>query len=215
MSTVQAGMIFSGAVGTGIFMKHNVLDGTWSNPVAVGLSGVGFGFVMGANLKDVLLFMPDDETVETFFSKGVEMSAQMNLTMAMGREFETMVGGSSTGTAAIESIAYSRGAFISANLQGAIVGPRPKANEAFYGPGNYDPARIVDGQIPFPIDKHTLIEDVKAKLVKCVNGETQMPGEDDKAKAEAALDHAHAAAGAVDDDIVHVNIEEEAAKEAA
>ena len=214
MSTVQAGFIFSGSVGTGIFMKHN-LDGTWSNPVAVGMTGVGFGFVFGANLKDVLLFMPDDASVQTLFGAGVELSAQSNVTVAVGREFDGSLGVSASGTSAVVSIAYSKGAFIGLSMQGGIVGPRTKANEAFYGPGNGDPARIVDGQIPFPLDRHTLIDDVKAKLTKCAKGESELPGDADKEKAAAALAHAERAAEDVNSsaEVVHVNIETEAAKD--
>lgn len=214
MSTVQMGFVFSGSVGTGIFMKRND-DDTWSSPVAVGVTGIGFGIVLGINMKDVLLFLPDEASIQTMFQKGAELSAQTNLTAGVGREFDGALGASGSGTSAIISIAYSTGAFIGMSMQGAVVGPRPKANEAFYGAGNTDPAKIIDGQIPFPSEKHTLIDEVKAKLAKCARGETEVPGAADKAKADAALPHAEEAAAKVNSssDVVHVNIEEEAAKE--
>lgn len=217
MSTIQAGFIFSGSVGTGIFMKRH-LDNTWSNPVAVGITGVGFGFLLGANLKDVVLFLPDDASVQTLFTRGVELSAQSNVTAVIGREFEGAIGASTSGTSAIVSIAYSKGAFLGASMQGGVVGPRNKANEAFYNQPA-DPAAIIDGRIPVPLEKQhkTLLDDVKAKLVKCARGESEVPGAADEAKAEAALREANQASEVVNrihaSEVVQVDIEAEAVKE--
>jgi lipid-binding SYLF domain-containing protein len=41
------------SVGTGYCLLRN-LDGSWSNPVACGVAGVGFGILIGAALKDVV-----------------------------------------------------------------------------------------------------------------------------------------------------------------
>jgi len=216
MTTVQAGMIFSGSVGTGIFMRRN-LDGSWSNPVAVGISGIGFGFVFGANVKDVIIFFPDDKSIETMFSRGVELSASTQVTAVVGREFEGAVGASGSGTSALISYAYSKGAFIGLSMQGAIVGPRTKANETFYGPGNSDPAKIIQGEIQFPTVKPTLIDDVKEKLDKCAKGISEKPSDAnaDAAKVDAAMKHAEEAAGVVNSmtEVQHVDIAAEASKE--
>lgn len=214
VSMVQVGAIFSGTVGSGIFLKHNP-DGTWSNPVAVGMSRVGFGLLFGAQIKDVIIFMPDDKSVETFFSTGAEISDQLNLTIAVGREMDGTLGVSGTGLSANLCVAYTKGAYAAIAVEGAVVGPRTKTNTHFYG--EEDPQKIVYGGIPFPADKVTLIDDVKAKLSKCAAGLSEKPGEGDKAKVEAALDHANAAGAQAPshDHVVIVNAEEEAAKEAA
>ena len=47
VSVVEAGFIFSGNVGTGILIRKNP-DGSWSNPCAMGLTGVGWGAIFGA-----------------------------------------------------------------------------------------------------------------------------------------------------------------------
>jgi lipid-binding SYLF domain-containing protein len=45
------------------FLLKN-LDGSWSNPVACGVAGVGFGILIGAALKCVvIIFMAGDESV--------------------------------------------------------------------------------------------------------------------------------------------------------
>eukprot|EP00529_Nitzschia_sp_RCC80_P028665 CAMPEP_0113494430 /NCGR_PEP_ID=MMETSP0014_2-20120614/29102_1 /TAXON_ID=2857 /ORGANISM="Nitzschia sp." /LENGTH=265 /DNA_ID=CAMNT_0000388321 /DNA_START=87 /DNA_END=884 /DNA_ORIENTATION=+ /assembly_acc=CAM_ASM_000159 len=217
ISTIQAGLIFSGSVGTGILMKRN-LDGSWSNPVAVGMTGVGFGFLVGANLKDIIVFFPDDESIQTCFKSGVELSAQSNITAVVGREFEGAMGVSGSGTSAVVSIAYSKGAFIGASMQGAVVGPRHKANEIFYGQPA-DPVAIMDGKIPIPTEKEntTLLSDVKTKLTKCANGESEVPGAAEEQKNESALQHAEQASEAIGsihaEEVTHVDIEAEAKKE--
>jgi len=54
----QLGFIFSGNVGTGIVMLKSP-DGTFNQapPCAVGLTGVGFGLLAGASVKDVVMFL--------------------------------------------------------------------------------------------------------------------------------------------------------------
>lgn len=89
--------MFSGSVGTGIFMKRDDISGEWSNPVACAVAGVGVGILMGANVKDIIVFLPDQISIETFFSKGVQMSTQSNVTVGVGREFDGTIGASMTG----------------------------------------------------------------------------------------------------------------------
>eukprot|EP00339_Tiarina_fusa_P006119 CAMPEP_0117055462 /NCGR_PEP_ID=MMETSP0472-20121206/38454_1 /TAXON_ID=693140 ORGANISM="Tiarina fusus, Strain LIS" /NCGR_SAMPLE_ID=MMETSP0472 /ASSEMBLY_ACC=CAM_ASM_000603 /LENGTH=263 /DNA_ID=CAMNT_0004771479 /DNA_START=116 /DNA_END=907 /DNA_ORIENTATION=+ len=214
INTVQAGFMFSGSVGTGIFMKRS-LDGSWSNPVACGVTGVGFGFLIGANVKEVIIFMPDDDSVQTFFSGGLNVGAHSNLTVGVGREFEGGAGVSGSGMSATLAIAYSKGAFVGASMEGAVIAPRRKANEAFYGPGNGTPSAIIDGTVLYPVGKETMLDEVKTKLVKLGQGLSEKIGEAEKIKAQAAAAAADAASDTMkteDSDIVLVDAEAEAAK---
>lgn len=215
MNTVQAGFVFSGSVGTGIFMKRN-LDETWSNPVAVGLTGVGFGLVIGSSLKDVIVFMPDEASVQSFFSRGVTVGAQTNVTIVYGRENDAGFGASGSGMSTVLSIAYTKGAFVGVSLEGAVVAPRTGANEAFYGPGNRDPSDIIENKITFPLNKITLINEVKEKLGKLSMGMSETPKEAEKKKQEQAFAEAEKAAEEIHksspSDVVHVDAKEEAAK---
>ena len=69
LSVIEAGFCFSGNVGTGVVMAR-ADDGSWSPPSAVGLAGVGFGFMFGAETKDILILIMDSNTlkVRTFLS---------------------------------------------------------------------------------------------------------------------------------------------------
>ena len=70
LSVIEAGFCFSGNVGTGVVMAR-AEDGSWSPPSAVGLAGVGFGFMFGAETKDILILIMDSNTlkVRTTFSR--------------------------------------------------------------------------------------------------------------------------------------------------
>jgi lipid-binding SYLF domain-containing protein len=58
ISCVQAGFMFTGNVGTGIVMARDRDNGgKWSPPSAIGLTGVGWGFVMGASVQDIIVSM--------------------------------------------------------------------------------------------------------------------------------------------------------------
>ena len=90
LSVVEAGFVFSGnvrvdflmiestvnsyctypkllsphQVGTGVVIA-NKYDGTWSAPSAIGLGGIGFGFMVGAEVKDIVMCVMDDTTLDT------------------------------------------------------------------------------------------------------------------------------------------------------
>lgn len=196
MSTIQAGWMFSGSMGTGIFLSHD-LQGNWSNPVACGMAGVGIGLQIGAAKKDVIIFLPDEESVQTLFSRGVSVGAHSDLTIGVGREFEGGLGASGSGSSAIFSIAYTKGAFVGASIEGALVSPRRGANESFYGPGNGSPVDIIQGKVAFPTHKVTMIEELKDKLNKLSNGISEKIGAAEQKKVEEAAAAAEAAALAV------------------
>ena len=205
LSVVQAGFMFSGSVGTGIFLKRSLDGKSWSHPVACGLAGVGVGLQIGAAHKDVIIFLPDEASVQTLFSKGVTMGAHSDVTIGVGREFEGGVGASGSGMSAILSMAYTKGAFIGATIEGALISPRRGANEAFYGPGNGSPEDIIEGKVAFPTHKVTMIEELVDKLQKLSQGLSEKIGEAEKKKAEEAAAEAEKAGAVVkatDSDIV-------------
>jgi len=193
MSSIQAGFMLSGSVGTGIFLKRDS-EGNWSNPVACGMAAVGVGFQIGATSKDVIIFLPNDASVQTFFSSGVTLGAHSDVTIGVGRDLEGAVGVSGSGMAPIISIAYTKGAFVGASMEGALISPRKGANEAFYGAGNGDPEAIIEGKVKFPAHKITMNEELKEKLQKLSMGMTEKIGEAELKKAEQAAAEADKAA---------------------
>jgi lipid-binding SYLF domain-containing protein len=60
LSTIEAGFVFSGNIGTGIVMAWNSENGSWSPPSAIGLSGIGWGLLLGASVKHLVYLINDD-----------------------------------------------------------------------------------------------------------------------------------------------------------
>ena len=219
MSIVDAGFIFSGAIGTGILIGK-LPDGSWSNPVACGMTGVGFGLLLGIQTKELIMFLPDNASVQAFFSSGVKLGAKINATVGIGREMDVSLGASLSGISDPVVFAYSKGAFGGVSLEGAVVSPRKAVNQTFYGT-SLEPVDIIEGKVSFPSNKETLWPNVLDKLGKLAKGLTELP-EDEKAeqvKIEAARVAADTAAEEIhekaEEDVVMVDAEAEATKESS
>eukprot|EP00529_Nitzschia_sp_RCC80_P027801 CAMPEP_0113518740 /NCGR_PEP_ID=MMETSP0014_2-20120614/43117_1 /TAXON_ID=2857 /ORGANISM="Nitzschia sp." /LENGTH=258 /DNA_ID=CAMNT_0000416351 /DNA_START=74 /DNA_END=850 /DNA_ORIENTATION=+ /assembly_acc=CAM_ASM_000159 len=211
MSTAEAGFIFSGNVGTGILLKKNA-DGTWSPPCAMGLTGIGWGFIAGGQVKETITFFFDDASLKSALGDaGVRMAGQGALTLGnMGRNYDAGVGLSNKGFSGTFTTSFSSGAFGGLSVEGAAMAPRSGVNDTFYGTANTTPVSVVDGGVTFPADKPTLINEVYDKLKKLEEGATATPTVASMgASAQAASDAVNKSSS----DVVQVNAAEEAAKE--
>ncbi len=84
LTVAEAGFIFSGNVGTGIIIAHDQVHGTWSPPSALGLGGVGFGLMAGAEVKDLVICVMDDGTLNTFAGEHqVKIGSQVRWTTSL------------------------------------------------------------------------------------------------------------------------------------
>lgn len=215
ISIVEAGFIFSGNVGTGIVIAKKP-DGSWSPPCAVGMTGVGFGLLAGASVKDVMMFLMDDESVNSLTSdNGLRVGSQLELTIGIGRTAKGEFDISGRGVGVPISIAYTKGVFGGFNLEGAVVGARHKANATFYGQECTPRGIVLDGTVAFPGDKVTLMDEVYEKINKLQAGVTAEPDATEEAKKSVAHAEAEKAAESVhgDPDVVEVDAAAEAAKE--
>lgn len=222
ISVVQAGFIFSGNVGTGILLaKQQQQDGgvssSWSPPCAVGLTGVGWGFLVGASVRELLVFMYDYGSLAAASSDtGLKLGGQAELTVGpFGRSAQVSVDVSGKGIGGTVAVAFSKGAFVGLSIAGSVVGCRSAANQAFYGDA-VSPQDILSlGRVAIPENKVTLMNEVYDKLNKLAAGTVVEPTADDDAKKSTAKSAADAAAAAVNQatDVVQVNAAEEAAKE--
>jgi lipid-binding SYLF domain-containing protein len=215
MSLVEAGLIFSGSVGTGILMQKND-DGSWSAPAACGLSGIGYGIMIGAALKDVIIFIPTKADLKSFFTAGLKLGAQSNLTLGpFGRDYEAALAAGPSGLRSTIAISCSKGAFLGLSLEGAVVAPRRKANSKFYNNPGATPEAILGGQVSIPADKITMLQEVVDKLGKLAAGMTEVPGAAEKEKAEKAKEEADKMAKETqeEEDVIEVDVKAEAEKE--
>ena len=127
VSVVEAGFIFSGNVGTGILLRRIPTDGddagtasSWSPPVAMGLTGVGWGFLVGGQIKETITFVFDEMSLDGMLGDvGVKFGAQAALTAGpFGRTYDVSLGLSNKGAAGTVTVALSKGLFGGLNVEG-------------------------------------------------------------------------------------------------
>jgi lipid-binding SYLF domain-containing protein len=217
ISVVEVGFIFSGNVGSGIIMTHDSETDAWSPPCAVGLTGVGWGFLVGGSLKDLMIFIYNTETLGGVSGdSGLKLGGQAELTLGpFGRSGQVHLNMSGKGAGGTVAVAFSKGAFIGLSVEGSVVGPRHAVNETFYGMPCH-PDDILADKVKLPEGKVTLIQEVYDKLMKLSSGETHEPDakeQEKKAAAKVAADKA-AEAGNAAVDVVQIDAKAEAAKEA-
>ena len=185
----------------------------------MGLAGMGWGALVGGAMKDIMIFIFDQNSLEGMMGEaGLKIGGQLNLTLGpMGRSYEGGIGISTKGAHGTFSVAFSKGAFLGASIEGAVVGPRGGVNDQFYNTVT-SPQSILDGtELRIPEGKTTLIDGVYDKLSKLAAGETHQPSEEETLQAQIAADVAQQTseeiAKADPSGVIKVDAAAEAAKE--
>jgi SH3 domain-containing YSC84-like protein 1 len=128
ISVVKAGFIFSGKAGEGVVVART--NRGWSGPSFIGTGGAGWGPQIGAQVTDFVIVLNNERAVRAF-SKGGNITLGADASVAagpVGRAAEADV----TPRAAIYTYSKSKGLFIGASLEGAVIGTRKDANERYY-----------------------------------------------------------------------------------
>lgn len=129
ISVVKAGFIFSGKGGEGVVVARTGRG--WSGPSFIGTGGAGWGPQIGAEVTDFVIVLNNERAVRAF-SKGGNVTLGADASVAagpIGRAAEADV----TPRAAIYTYSKSKGLFIGASLEGAVIGTRKGANDRYYG----------------------------------------------------------------------------------
>jgi SH3 domain-containing YSC84-like protein 1 len=129
LTAVKAGFIFSGKGGRGIVIARTRHG--WSGPSFIGTAGAGWGAQIGAEVTDFVIVLNNDAAVRAF-SRGGNVTLGGDLSVAAGPVGRTG-GASITPTAAIYTYSRSKGLFVGASLEGAVIATRKEANARYYG----------------------------------------------------------------------------------
>jgi lipid-binding SYLF domain-containing protein len=167
----EAGLIFSGNVGTGIVFARNPTNGSWSPPAAVGLSGIGWGLMGGASRKTIVYLIYDYFTLQSMSGEnGAMLRAQAESSLGFwGRTAEASAIVSARGVGKNIALTYSRGIFGGISIEGAICKGRNRVNERFYGE-KISTADILFSGYPRDIPEGTLLPEVYTKLERLCEG---------------------------------------------
>jgi len=129
ISVVKAGFIFSGKAGEGVVVART--GHGWSGPSFIGTGGAGWGPQIGAEVTDFVIVLNNESAVRAF-SRGGNVTLGADASVAagpVGRAAEADV----TPRAAIYTYSRTKGLFIGASLEGAVIGTRKGANDHYYG----------------------------------------------------------------------------------
>lgn len=216
ISVVELGFVFSGTGGTGVILARGK-DKKWSPPSAIGMGGVGFGALFGAAIKDVLVLLIDDESVQAMAANNqIKLGGEIGVAIGpVGREMEGQFNFSGKGAGMALTYTFSKGLFGGAGVEGAVLRGRGKENERFYGQPATPTEILLEGKVTAPEGKG--IEDLHRKLELMRRGKTLVPTDEEKetkeklrAEAEEAGKAAKADQG---DEVEHVDAEAKAAEE--
>lgn len=135
MESIQAGFFFSAQVGTGILLLHDKATDSWSNPLAIGLTGVGAGLAIGAEKKNMIILLNDDQMTQAMasdfsFRFGFDQSWAIGK-VGEGGNLAAQVGNKGSGM----SVGHSTnvGIYTGISADGTLLAPRTHVNEKYYG----------------------------------------------------------------------------------
>jgi len=129
--------VVKGAFGFGGRRGHGVMtcrdsSGAWGAPAFLTLTGGSFGFQIGVEKADVLLFLMTERGARSLTESKFTLGAKAGLAAGpVGRSAEAAT--DLKLDAEIYSYGRSKGAFAGISLEGAKVGPDKDANERAYG----------------------------------------------------------------------------------
>src|SRR5256885_4860145 len=145
MTVVKAGFIFSGKGGQGVVVART--GHGWSGPSFIATGGARWGPQIGAEVTDFVIVLNSERAVRAF-SKGGNVTLGADASVAAG-PIGRAAAADVTPRAAIYTYSRTKGLFIGASLEGAVIGTRKGANERYYGRPvtSYD---ILQGRVASP-----------------------------------------------------------------
>jgi len=140
----EAGVVVSGYGGNGIVLSRNVMTGEWSGPVAVGISGIGAGLLLGASVKSIVYLIYDYFTLRSIIGAEGGLIFGAGAGATVGRWNKEMGGnatyitspknlrsaGMGSNVALCRGIAGMYGAM---SIEAGVCKSRDKLNAQFYG----------------------------------------------------------------------------------
>jgi lipid-binding SYLF domain-containing protein len=156
---VKAGIGIGGRGGTGVLLvRHR--DGSWSNPLFVGLGAGSVGFQFGIQAADVVLVFTTRKSVEGITDGKITLGGDAAAVAGpVGRSASAAT--SVTLDAEVYSYSRAKGLFAGVSLEGSVLFIRDKANERFYGKDGVIASDIISETSPTaPPPAPALIQEV-------------------------------------------------------
>jgi lipid-binding SYLF domain-containing protein len=135
-NVLKAGFFVGGRYGKGVLAVRDS-DGSWKNPYFISLMGGSFGWQIGIQSADVVLVFKSRKSIDKIrdgkFTLGVDAAVVPG---PVGRQAQ--IGTDIMLKGEIYSYAKSRGLFVGAALDGAVIKIDLESTESLYGASVYD-----------------------------------------------------------------------------
>ena len=143
--SIKAGFVIGGRRGRGLLSVKNI-DGTWSNPAFVSLTGGSIGLQAGVQSSDIVLVFRSDRGLESIVNGKFTLGADAGVSAGpVGRNASADTDGEMK--AEIWSWSRARGLFAGVALDGAVLSIDDAADEAVYG-RDTTPRMIFESRAP-------------------------------------------------------------------
>ncbi|MFT3897414.1 MAG: YSC84-related protein [Thermomonas sp.] len=142
---IKAGLVVGGRRGHGLLSVKGV-DGTWSNPAFVTLTGGSIGLQAGVQSADIVLVFRSDRGLESIVNGKFTLGADAGVAAGpVGRNASAATDGEMK--AEIWSWSRARGLFAGVALDGAVLSIDDAADESVYG-RDTTPRMIFESRAP-------------------------------------------------------------------
>jgi lipid-binding SYLF domain-containing protein len=156
---VKAGAIVGGRGGTGVLLvRHR--DGSWSNPLFVGIGAGSFGWQFGVQAADIVLVFTTRKSVEGITDGKITLGGDASAVAGpVGRSASAAT--SMTFDAEVYSYSRAKGLFAGLSVEGSVLFIRDAANQRFYGKDQVVASDIIAETAPVaPPPAPALIDEV-------------------------------------------------------
>jgi len=128
-NVIKAAFLVGGRYGEGIASCRDVY-GNWSAPAFMTITGGSFGWQIGAQSTDLVLYFMDEKSAQSLLESNVTLGGDVSV--AAGPLGRTAGIGTDTKLTGIFSYAQTEGFFAGISLEGAVLSPNDRANTIFY-----------------------------------------------------------------------------------
>jgi lipid-binding SYLF domain-containing protein len=174
MTVIKGGFGLGVEFGTGLVvarLRHD--ERSWSAPSAIGLGGVSWGVLAGAQVSDHVFLLMTDRAVEMLANdKGsIQLGADLGVALGpLGRSVEGNIGVTGKSISPIYTYSLSKGLYAGLSLDGKIISTRHTVNEKFYGMDRINPRDLLTGKVPTPPAAQPLYDALKRCHVYSAHG---------------------------------------------
>ncbi len=130
-SVVKIGLGLGGRYGEGVILKYNPESKAWYGPYFATMKGLSYGFQVGVQSTALILVITTERGIESLQEGKITLGGNVSIAAGpMGRSAEA--GTDLKLKASIYSYSLSKGVFIGASFEGAVIDNNTNANQVYW-----------------------------------------------------------------------------------